>query len=393
MKDKIDQIVKNISETLIHFELDYELDIDNVLDEFTHDLMEKDAKKAFDNLLSLVMLSTDSEIFNEIRLKVNNLIIESHHSELFKPIISYLQTEHMKKIKGRQKIDLLEKYRQDVNDLINRILKTYHVDFIDFNKRLVKKGVDYINPLWIDRSKGRHLCLFFKNIPESQEFSSKQIYSDIYARDKSKIGYIYQADPYFKNEEKFYLARGPMMKRDSNTVYVIDNVGLSLCRLPSIANSRGRTTADLVPELLDIGYRMYAQYMDNKPGHFKILQSNLISKQPEWVGLNEYDEFLVYFSISLLVYLKQLIKNEDVHIIDEGVFLDISRDEKKNVGDVLKELLMEKNSTHFDKRAIDMLLTITNTINKDFTDDTHVSELVLDLGYYSELYSYLYPEI
>lgn len=394
MNENLDQIINGISNALIFYKIDYEIDTDDVMADFTSDLKSMKAKEAFDELLDSIKHSISNETFSDFRKHINNILIQYYQTEYIDSLIEYLESLNAKRVSQKVNLDLLEKFKFDINNRINVILKKYNVEYIDFNRRIDKKDVNYINPFWIDRSQGRHFCLFFKNIPEQEAISLNEIYSDIYARDKSELGYIYQSYHYIKNEEMFYLARGPKIKGDSNAVYVIDNLGLSLSRLPGIKSTKSRATADLVPSLLDQGYRICAQYMDNESGHYRIFQSEVKKSQPEFVNLNEVDTFLVYFSISLLIYLKLIINNESMYVRQTGVFLDSENPvTTKHIGDVLRELFIEKKSILVGTSELFVLEDIINNLNQEFIKGSNTFNLSLDLGYYDELFNYLHPEI
>jgi hypothetical protein len=393
MNEDITYIINEVSQLIDIYKIDYEIDMRDSLIDFKRKIIEKDAKLAFDDLLIFIKPSIDSETFNNFRSNINSLLLQTQNLDNFQTIFKFLENLKLKSIINKRNLNLLEKYKFDVNNLINLILSRYAVEYINFNKRLKDKNVDFINPFWIDRTQGRHLCLFFRNVPDIEEYSYNEIYSDVYAKDKSEIGYIYQNDYYVRRNELFFLARGPILKHDINTIYVIDNIGLSLSRLPSITYSRSRTTADLVPGLLDLGFRIYAQYMDNGSRHYRIFKSKIITCQPEWVNLNEYDEFLVYFSISLLVYLKLLSNNEPLYIRETYIYLDSDNPEaNKHIGEILSELINEKNKLLSGGKSLDLLNTVINALNSEFLEEIRTSELMLNFGFYEDLYYFLYPE-
>ena len=186
------------------------------------------------------------------------------------------------------------------------------------------------------------------------------------------------------------MARGPKIRRDNNAVFVIDNVGLSLSRLPSISGSRSRDTADLVPSFLDEGHRIYAKYMDNDSGHYTIYKSQLISKQPEWVDLEEHDEFIVYLSISLLIFIKLILNNERIKINQTGIYLDSNNPEEQLfIGDVLLNLLEEKDEFLAKSKEKSDLKTILSSLTLPLIESLQETESNTNIGYYSELSKHL----
>ena len=390
MTNELDRILDEISDIIVYFEIDYELDTDSLLDDLKRGLEEFRAKESFDSLLKTLQSCLSKDVFEKFRLQINQLLIQHQDAEYVAPLVDYIKKIFEKQQVKVQDFQKLINYNPQINNLINGVLAKYGVEYIDFVNRVQKKDANYISPYWIDRTRGRNLSYFFKNIPENEAYPSTEIYSDIYARDKSHLGYVYQTHRYIRNKETFYLARGPKIRRDNNAVFVIDNVGLSLSRLPSISGSRSRDTADLVPSFLDEGHRIYAKYMDNDSGHYTIYKSQLISKQPEWVDLEEHDEFIVYLSISLLIFIKLILNNERIKINQTGIYLDSNNPEEQLfIGDVLLNLLEEKDEFLAKSKEKSDLKTILSSLTLPLIESLQETESNTNIGYYSELSKHL----
>lgn len=254
--------------------------------ENTNFLINKDKIDDFIQIINQIIIDNlNNDFINSIKVK---------YSDLFP--------------KDEETLDSLE---VKLNIELNKILNNSDEE-IDFKNKVKNKPVNYINKRWIDRDEGFHLCRYFKNIPV---FNSSDIvdvlYEDIRTRDKSYLGNIMQSRDFQK--EYFFLARGPMIKGDQNTIYVINDLGLTISRLPNIERTKRGNVATEVPNLLDKGEVLIAQFRSDDSGHYNIYTTKLSNKQIEFQDLSQNDELLFYFGLSLLIYSKCVRKHEPLY--------------------------------------------------------------------------------
>lgn len=374
-KNEITKKIKGIIEEL---NIDEDIDFDEDLKSLDHYI---DDFRVFEGLYEICDTTKQVVDINTYTLfmeNVNKILISDNTNVMVNSInknYKSLLIDH---------ISLLVDLEVSLNKELNNLLKNETTNQINFIEQVKYKSASYINRNWIDRDSGRTQVRYFYNLPLFSESNVKNaLYSDIRNKDKTELGYIMQRREY--QDEYFFLSRGPSIKGDPNTIYVIDNVGLSLSRLPNIERTKRGNVAPEVPSLLDNGEVLVAKYRKDDSGHYDIFRTDIRNHKIQTKELSFDVELCFFFGIALLIFSK-LVRNNELLLASEYTF---ESDNNYPVILVFRDLYQKVYkfaSSNYKEISDSMINVFQNASIKKSNKDKRIEEIFsVTLIHYSNL--------
>ena len=299
------EITKKIKGIIEELNIDEDIDFDEDLKSLDHYI---DDFRVFEGLYKIC--ETIKQVFD---MKTYTLFMENVNKVLISDNTNVMVTSINKNYKSLliDHLSQLVELESSLNKELNNLLKNDSNSQLDFVERVKYKSASYINSKWIDRDSGRNQVRYFYNLPLFSESSVKSpLYSYIDSKDATELGHIMQRNEY--QDEYFFLSRGPSIKGDPNTIYVIDNVGLSLSRLPNIERTKRGDVAPEVPSLLDNGEVLVAKYIKDTSRLYEIFKTDIGNHNIQTNELSFDVELCFFFGITLLVFSKLVRNNESL---------------------------------------------------------------------------------